>query len=150
MHNYGEYMKVIMDDKKKACEVKDLICGHLEFARKFMPDVYHRLMYDIHVIAYGHHFDESLAKMAVAEMVNVDGTTGERWSMEETNKLAEQHHIQHKCDWYYALNMIASDLYKVTSDTNTLVKVTKALYFEDPDMPEGKVFRQWAAVHEML
>lgn len=149
MHKYSDYMKIIMEDKKKSCEAKDVICEHLEFVKKFMPELYQRLMYSIHVIAYGDHFDESLAKEAVAKMVNVDGTTGEHWTMEETNKLADQHHIAHKCDWYYALNMIASDLYKVTSDTNTLVKVTKALYFDDPDMPEGKLFKQWAAVHEI-
>ncbi|MBR5172248.1 MAG: hypothetical protein IKW14_02485 [Phascolarctobacterium sp.] len=147
MHHYSEYVKKATNDHKMMHEISDIICEHLEFERKFMPDSYHRLMYKIHTAIYGHHFDEELAKRAVAEMVNVDGTTGEHWSMDETNKLADQHHIQYKCDWYYALNMIASDLYKVTSDTNTLVKVTKALYFEDPDMPEGKVFKQWAAVH---
>lgn len=148
MHKYSDYIKHIEKDAKKEQLVAEIVCDHLEFVKRFMPEVYNRLMYEIHVIAHGHHFDEYLAKKAVAHMKNVDGTTGEHWCMEETNKLADQNHIVDKCDWYYALNMMASDLYKVTSDTNTLVKLTKALYFEDPDAPEGKVFRQWVATHE--
>jgi hypothetical protein len=90
---------------------------------------------------------EDTAKMAVSKMHNVDGTVGGHWSMEDTDKIAAAHGIAHKCDFYYAMNMLYSDLAEaVTKDATAIAKMAKALYFDDPDMVDGKLFRQWMAV----
>lgn len=91
------------------------------------------------------YFDEELAKKAVSAMRNVDGTTGEHWSMEKTNPLAEQNGIKEKADFYYTMNMLYSDFSDVLgSEASTYVKMAKA-YMHDPDAPEGKVFDIWLA-----
>ena len=88
---------------------------------------------------------EELAKKAVSAMRNVDGTTGEHWSMEKTNPLAEQNGIKEKADFYYTMNMLYSDFSDVLgSEASTYVKMAKA-YMHDPDAPEGKVFDIWLA-----
>ena len=85
--------------------------------------------------------------MAVGKMHNVDGTIGEHWSKEDTDKLALAHGIEHKCDFYYAMNMLYSDLSaSMGTSADIYVKMAKALYFDDPAMVEGKLFRHWMAV----
>ena len=109
------------------------------------PDLFYRTLYDLHCVAYGPHFDEALAKLAVSKMQNTDGTNGEHWTYEQTNQLAEQHNIKHKADWYYVLNMVYSDYGAAFSgDSGTLVKIAKA-YMCDPDAPSGKVLDLWVA-----
>ena len=103
-------------------------------------------MEKLHCLVYGPHFDEHLAKKAVSEMKNVDGTSGEHWTLEETTKVMEQNGIKaNKYDWYYLLNMLHSDYSKIWGDdTGQYVKFAKA-YIEDPDAGEGKVFYLWRA-----
>jgi hypothetical protein len=94
------------------------------------------------------HFDEKLAKKAVARMKNVDGSTGEHWTWEQTTSVANQYGIKCYGDWYYSLNMLWSDLSNVMgSDANTYAKMAKAMYFDDVDMVEGKLFREYIATH---
>lgn len=92
------------------------------------------------------HFDEQLAKKAVAAMENVDGTNGEHWTLEDTTKIMEQNGIKaNKYDWYYLMNMLHSDYSKIWGDdVAQYVKFAKA-YIEDPDAGEGKVFCLWKA-----
>lgn len=92
------------------------------------------------------HFDEHLAKKAVAEMENVDGSSGEHWTLEDTTKVMEQNGIKaNKYDWYYLMNMLHSDYSKIWGDdVAQYVKFAKA-YIEDPDAGEGKVFCLWKA-----
>ena len=116
MHKYLEYFEKIVGNETKEKELKN-----------------------------GPHFDEELAKKAVSAMRNVDGTTGEHWSMEKTNPLAEQNGIKEKADFYYTMNMLYSDFSDVLgSEASTYVKMAKA-YMHDPDAPEGKVFDIWLA-----
>lgn len=82
-------------------------------------------------------------------MQNVDGTTGEHWSFEQCSSIANQYGIKCYSDWYYAMNSLWSDLSKtLDSDAHTYAKIAKALYFDDPDMSEGKLFKQWVAVSQ--
>lgn len=92
------------------------------------------------------HFDELLAKKAVSEMENVDGTTGEHWTLEDTTKIMEQNGVHaNKYDWYYLMNMLHSDYSNIWGDdVAQYVKFAKA-YIEDPDAGEGKVFCLWEA-----
>lgn len=92
------------------------------------------------------HFDEHLVKKAVAEMENVDGSSGEHWTIEETTRVMEQNGIKvNKYDWYYLMNMLHSDYSNIWGeDVAQYVKFGKA-YINDPDASEGKVFCLWKA-----
>lgn len=148
MHQLREYMKVIEGNHAKEEEVYEHLWWGLCKLKHHDEDDFNRMMMKVHCVVYGMHFDEALAKKAVAHMRNVDGSTGEHWSKTDTDRLADQHGIQYKCDWYYALNSLWSDLSNVMgSDANTYAKMAKAMYFDDPDMTEGKLFRSYLATH---
>ena len=85
-------------------------------------------------------------------MENEDGTTGEHWSLEDTTKVAQQNNINfssskyNEYDWYFVLNMIYSDFYKVFGqDTNLYIKVAKA-WLEDKDAENGKAYKYYQSV----
>lgn len=143
MHTYKEYCGKIAGDKTKERATEDVICNALEKLELHCPELYYKTLYSLHCIAYGPHFDDCLARLAVSKMDNVDGTTGEHWNMEETNRLAEQHGIEHKADYYYTINMLYSDFSQVLgNDSSLYAKLAKA-YMCDPDAPKGKVFEVW-------
>ena len=59
------------------------------------------------------HFTKETAELVVSKMKNKDGSVGEHWSKEVTDKVLESKGYDFdKCDWYVALNMIYSDYYK--------------------------------------
>lgn len=145
MHKYLEYFEKIVGNETKEKELKNIVSETMEKIRRHCPEEFYCAMYKVHCLAYGPHFDEELAKKAVSAMRNVDGTTGEHWSMEKTNPLAEQNGIKEKADFYYTMNMLYSDFSDVLgSEESTYVKMAKA-YMHDPDAPEGKVFDIWLA-----
>lgn len=147
MHEFKKYMEKLDKHPEKQMEAKKLADEMAEHLKKYCPDSYWAIITKLHCLMYGPHFDEDTAKMAVSKMHNVDGTVGGHWSMEDTDKLAAAHGIAHKCDFYYAMNMLYSDLAEaVTKDATAIAKMAKALYFDDPDMVDGKLFRQWMAV----
>lgn len=146
MHEVFKYAEAIIGDAAKEKEFKHITCAALERMKKHDPEEYYAIVYKLHCLAYGPHFDECTAKEAVAEMKNVDGTKGEHWTIEQTDVFAQQHGVTHKADFYYALNSLRSDLYNIVgNDANMYIKLAKALYFDDPDAPEGKVFKTWLA-----
>ena len=58
----------------------------------------------------------------------------------------QKRNIDHPADLYYAINMLYSDLSNVLGkDPEKYIAVAKALYWDDPDMPEGKLFKQYVA-----
>lgn len=99
-----------------------------------------KMFYHIH----DGHFDEKLAKYAVHKMHNVDGTTGERVSMDEVKKIMEQCKITcNMYDFYYIINMAYSDYAKVFgTNANLYINWTLA-YMQDPDAKSGKALRQY-------
>lgn len=148
MHELREYMKIIDGDKIKEEEVYEHLWWGLCKLKVHDEEDYHKMMMKVHCVVYGSHFDEKLAKKAVAKMKNVDGSTGEHWTWEQTTSVANQYGIKHYSDWYYALNMLWSDLSNVLGgDANTYAKMAKAMYFDDPDMTEGKLFKTYVATH---
>lgn len=59
---------------------------------------------------------------------------------------AKRRHIDHPEDLYYAINMLYSDLSNVLGkEQEKYIVIAKALYWDDPDMPEGKLFKQYVA-----
>lgn len=80
-------------------------------------------------------------KKAASEMKNVDGTSGQHWTLEETTKVMDQNGVHaNKYDWYYLMNMLHSDYSHLWGeDVAQYVKFAKA-YINDPDAGAGKVF----------
>lgn len=145
MLRFKEYWTAVAGNEEKENEMKEIICDAVEKIKMYCPEEFWATVYKLHCVAYGPHFDEKLAKMAVSKMRNVDGTTGEHWSMEQTNSLADQYGVKHKADWYYTMNMLYSDFSQVIgSDAGSYAKLAKA-YMQDPDAHEGKAFKSWLA-----
>lgn len=148
MHKLKKYWEKVSADPVKIEEMEEIVCEALEEIRGRCPRLFWETAYKLHCVAYGPHFDENLAKKAVARMKNVDGSSGEHWTYEQTSQLADQQGITQKADWYYVMNMLYSDYSEIYgSDINMYIRVAKA-YMSDPDAPEGKVFDLWLAQME--
>lgn len=134
-------------DNEKACELHNIICEYLDSLTLDTADQKaKRMLLKLHELDCGPHFDADIAIKAVANMENVDGTTGQHWTFEEVEKEAKKRNIDHPADLYYAINMLYSDLSNVLGkDPEKYIVVAKALYWDDPDMPEGKLFKQYVA-----
>ena len=105
-----------------------------------------RMLLKLHELDCGPYFDTDIAIEAVDNMENVDGTTGPHWTFTEVEEEAKKRNIDHPADLYYAINMLYSDLSSVLGkDPEKYIAVAKALYWDDPDMPEGKLFKQYVA-----
>lgn len=145
MHKYLEIMELVASDREKQEMLKEIVCDTIEKMKMYCPEEFYSTIYKIHCVAYGPHFDESLARKAVSRMKNVDGSIGEHWSMEQTDTIAKQEKINHKEDFYYVVNMLYSDFSEVLgSDASTYIKMAKA-YINDPDASDGKPFKLWLA-----
>ena len=113
-------------------------------------DLYYELMSGLYVLVFGEHFNEELAKEAVENMKNADGTTGAHWSLKESVEAAKNEGISfnnfNEYDWFYVLNMIYSDFYKVfNGNTNMYVK-TAFEWLNDIDVKPGKAYRYYMQV----
>ncbi|PWM78692.1 MAG: hypothetical protein DBY32_04215 [Phascolarctobacterium sp.] len=143
LHRYKEFIKAVSGNAEKEEELKEIVCDAVEKIKHYCPEEFWATVYKMHCVAYGPHFDEKLARMAVGKMRNVDGSAGEHWTIEQTSQIADQYGIVHKADWYYVMNMLYSDFAQVIgNDSNTYAKMAKA-YMQDPDAPEGKVLNLW-------
>lgn len=107
------------------------------------------LMIKLHVKAYGYHFNEKLAKWAVSKMRNIDGSIGEHWSIEQTNQVLSSLGVNiNQFDWYYAMNMLYSDLYTMLkTDASMYAKFAIQFYFSDIDSDDTKLFKQFIGQH---
>lgn len=144
MHRIKEYYEEIKGHPEKEERLQEIMCTSMEKIKKEAPHEFYSTMYEIHCAVFGPHFDENLAKRAVAEMRNADGTIGEHWSYEQVKSLANQNNITHCADLYYAMNSLHSDLSKYFgNDAGTYLKMAKGLYFEDIDGGEDKIFLQY-------
>ena len=145
-------IKELIDNEYKREEVKDIACKILRMIKRYDEAAYNRLALKIHEIIYGPYFDEHMAKEAVAEMKNFDGSSGEHWSMEQTNNLATQNNIKvNMYDWYYLLNMLHSDAGQIfKNDLRTYIDFANSVYLKDPDGHEGKIFDEYVAKHYEL
>lgn len=150
MHKrFKHYWHEAQSNEVKQQELEDIVCDALDELKMHCPKLYWDAMYKMHCAVYGPHFDEHLAKKAVAGMKNVDGTCGEYWTYEQTSQFADQQGIRCKADWYYVMNMLHSDFAEILgSDTNNYVRMAKA-YINDPDASEGKVLDVWLAQMEV-
>ena len=140
-----KYTGEVLKEKYGACMEK--------FMRKLKnenQDLYYELMSGLYVLVFGEHFNEELAKEAVENMKNADGTTGAHWSLKEAVEAAKNEGISfnnfNEYDWFYVLNMIYSDFYKVfNGNTNMYVK-TAFEWLNDIDVKPGKAYRYYMQV----
>ena len=51
--------------EEKESEMEDIVCDALEKLKWHCPELYYKALYCLHTVAFGEHFDESLAKKAV-------------------------------------------------------------------------------------
>ena len=96
MYNWEEMFNIIC--KKYTGEVlKEKYGACMEkFMRKLKnenQDLYYELMSGLYVLVFGEHFNEELAKEAVENMKNADGTTGAHWSLKESVEAAKNEGI---------------------------------------------------------
>lgn len=140
-----KYTGEVLKEKYGACMEK--------FMRKLKSEnqeLYYELMSGLYVLVFGEHFNEELAKEAVENMKNADGTTGAHWSLKESVEAAKNEGISfnnfNEYDWFYVLNMIYSDFYKVfNGNTNMYVK-TAFEWLNDIDVKPGKAYRYYMQV----
>jgi len=84
-------------------------------------------------------------------MVNSDGTTGQHWAESDTTRVAKSVGVTftdfNEWDWYFVMNMMYSDYYKIFGSTDSnYINLAKA-FLEDADAPKGKAFYYWYAMH---
>ena len=141
-----EYLDKSSDDEK-ARELHDVICEYLDSLTLDTADIKaKRMLLKLHELDCGPYFDTDIAVGAVSHMENVDGTTGAHWTFAEVEEEAKKRNIDRPADLYYAINMLYSDLSNVLGkDPDKYIAVAQALYWDDPDMPEGKLFKQYVA-----
>lgn len=74
----------------KACELHNIICEYLDSLTLDTADPKaKRMLLKLHELDCGPHFDTDIAIKAVANMENVDGTTGPHWAFAEVEKEAQ-------------------------------------------------------------
>lgn len=93
------------------------------------------------------YFTKETSKYAVSKLQNKDGSIGEHWSKEITDKVLDSKSYEfNHCDWYYVLNMIYSDYYKPGRSDETYIELAYD-FLSDKDAPEDKAKRYYKAMH---
>lgn len=151
------HIKEIMENAKNSTNYKeimiewqDIIICLMDTLKEEEPELYTKYYDKFYCSVYGEHLNEDLALKAVLDMENADGSRGEHWSLDQTTNVAKQNSIVfdtfNKYDWYYVLNMMYSDYYKLFgSATETYIKMAKA-WLDDIDVEEGKAYRYYKNV----
>jgi len=144
--------KLVMGaDTKTMQKIGTVIDEHLTDLEAEYPKMFWEVVSELHEVVNGEHFDEEMAKCAVSQMKNEDGTTGPHWTYEQTTAVAASNGILFNTyngwDFYYAMNMWYSDFYGVIgNDTAMYVKFVKA-WLEDKDVNgANKSWLYWSEV----
>lgn len=94
------------------------------------------------------HFTRETAEYAVSMMKNRDGSTGEKWSYDETSKVMNSKGYKFDpADWYYTLNMTYSDKYKQGKSSEDYIE-DAYMFLDDIDAPHNKAKRYFLAMHD--
>ncbi|MCQ2911416.1 MAG: hypothetical protein MJ244_04425 [Clostridia bacterium] len=133
-------------------EWDDILDYYLDIFKEKDKETYTNLMDELFVSIHGEHLTEEMAHNAVSKMMNEDGTSGEHYTMDLSKLLAERNGITwndfNMYDWYYVLNMVYSDYYKVFgNDDNMYIKLALA-WLNDKDISDGKAYRYFKNVVE--
>ena len=141
-----DYWKYVENDKAVMKRFYDAVVESVEEMKVFDEKAYWTAFYTIRESIFGKHFDEELAKWAVSEMHNVDGSKGEHWNMAQTNQLLSSQGLKYnKYDFYYVMNMLHSDFSKVLGEDSKIYLEMAKAYISDPDADDTKVYCAWKA-----
>ena len=145
-----KYISTHPDKDKIECRIDETFIKYLEKIKYIDKCLYEDIMMHLYIDTYGEHFNEEIARHAVSEMENEDGTYGEHWTLEETTRLMNQYkmssELYNEYDFYYVINMLYSDFYSVVgNDTTTYLKLAK-YWLTDKDVSEGKALRYYMNV----
>lgn len=93
------------------------------------------------------HFTKETSMYVVSKFKNKDGSFGEHWSYETTNRVLEQKGYDfNSFDWYVVLNMIYSDYYKSGRSDDTYIEFAYD-FLNDKDAPAGKIKKYYLAMN---
>lgn len=131
-------------------EWTEILDYYLDLFKEKDEDIYCDLIEELFISIYGEHMNEELAEKAVSSMKNADGTKGEHWKIEDTTRQAEKFGVNwtnyNKYDFYYVMNMLYSDFYKLfKDDEETYTRMTIA-WLDDKDVEPGKAYRYYKKV----
>lgn len=135
--------KIFEENKPENMECIQHVFIDLIDCLKFLDhDKYEHVEHKLYKMVYGEHLNKDLAYKWVSHMENKDGTTGEHWSMEQTDQYAGN---INKCDWYAVMNMMYSDYFSPKFDTNTYIELARD-WIHDSDVGEGKTLKYYLHV----
>ena len=139
-----EYWKAIENNPTLQKQFYDAVMKSIGEMRYANQEAYIKAMLTVHEAIFGKHFSENLAKHAVEDMENVDGSKGEHWNISQTNQLLTSQNLKYnKYDWYYLMNMLHSDFSGVLGEDSKLYLNMAKAYIEDPDAKDSKVYCIW-------
>lgn len=117
----------------------------VEEVRQYHPDLVDHYLMKVDLLL-NPHFSKESSKYAVSKLKNKDGSTGEHWNKETTDKVLDSKGYDFSyCDWYYVLNMIYSDYYKSGRTDDTYIELAHD-FLEDKDAPDDKAKRYYKAM----
>lgn len=88
------------------------------------------------------HFTRETAEYAVSRMKNRDGSSGEKWSYDETLRVMNSKGYKFDpADWYYVLNMQYSDRYKQGKSSEDYIE-DAYMFLDDIDAPHD-IAKRW-------
>lgn len=149
------YQKVKSDDKLMWATTKMVSDALEDCMEDACPEGYWRLIKDIYAEICGWHFNEKFAEWQVSQFryKGADGRdySGGHWSKQQTDMVHEKHKSKipssyNAWDVYVGLNALYADLckskYERHPDTyeQEIIDDAIAFWFNDVDMPDGKVF----------
>ncbi len=140
----NEYWQALENNPVLQKQFFDAVMKSIGEMRYNNKDAYVKAMLIVHESIFGKHFNETLAKKAVEEMDNVDGSKGEHWTLAQTNQLLTAQKLNfNKYDFYYLMNMLHSDFSKVLGEDSKIYLSMAKAYIDDPDAKGTKVYCIW-------
>lgn len=136
-----KYITKIVDDgsQEDMRKLADILVQSIEQMQNYNIDMYDDYTMKLYKLAYGCELDEDLA----TEIVNEMQPYGQRWSMQETEKIQRDYNLNdiRPVDFYVVMNQGFNDFNKIWGDDLSMyIKYTDA-FINDIDAKKGKVFK---------
>ena len=110
----SDYWKYLQGNEQNMKKFFTAVVDAVEDMKDKDKYAYAKAYFTVHESIFGTHFSEELVKWAVSCMENVDGTTGEHWTLQQTTSLATSQGVSaNRFDFYYTMNMLYSDYFEV-------------------------------------
>lgn len=130
----------------------DIMDNILMELKEAHPEKYAKIKNKLYIATSGYHFNESMLEEALESVVNDDGTKGPKWSLSETDSVANNNNISMKTfnqyDWNYVMNIMYSDYCEVLGDNTTSYIKLAHKFLNDKDAPEGKALRYYLCMKD--